>query len=70
MPALAAQRFNPIIIALRQRLLARGKSKMTVVIASMRKLLELPYGVLKPVSLLTLITLLTYKVLLDNLHDI
>lgn len=47
MPALSAHRWNPIIAALRHRLLERGKSKMTVVIAVMRKLLHLCYGVLK-----------------------
>ena len=47
MPALSAHRFNPLIAALRERLLARGKSKMTVVVACMRKLLHLAYGVLK-----------------------
>lgn len=47
MPALTAHTRNPIIAALRARLLARGKAKMTVVIAVMRKLLHLCYGVLK-----------------------
>lgn len=47
MPALGAHRWNPIIASLRERLLARGKSKMTVNVAVMRKLLHLCYGVLK-----------------------
>ncbi len=47
MPALSAHRRNPITAALRQRLLERGKKKMTVVVAVMRKLLHLCYGVLK-----------------------
>src|SRR5690606_249666 len=47
MPALSAHRFNPLLAALRERLLARGKSKMTVIVACMRKLLHLAYGVLK-----------------------
>jgi transposase len=47
MPALSAHRFNPIIHALRQRLLERNKPKMAVVTAVMRKLLTLAYGVLK-----------------------
>jgi len=42
-----AFRFNPLIADLRERLLQRGKSKMTVVVACMRKLLHLAYGVLK-----------------------
>lgn len=46
-PALAAMRYNPLIQALRQRLLAQGKAKMVVVGAAMRKLLHLAYGVLK-----------------------
>lgn len=47
MPALSAHLWNPIIAALKQRLEARGKSKMTIIVASMRKLLHLCYGVLK-----------------------
>jgi transposase len=47
MPALSAHVSNPIIAALRNRLLLRGKSKMTVVIAVMRKLIHLCYGILK-----------------------
>jgi transposase len=47
MPALSAHRWNPIIAALRQRLQARGKNGMTIVVAVMRKLLHLCYGVLK-----------------------
>lgn len=47
MPALSAHRSNPLIADLRERLLQRGKSKMTVVVACMRKLLHLAYGVLK-----------------------
>jgi transposase len=47
MPALSAHRYNPIIAALRERLQARGKPKMTIIVAVMRKLLNLCYGVLK-----------------------
>lgn len=47
MPALSAHRFNPILADLRCRLLERGKSKMTVLTAVMRKLLHLAFGVLK-----------------------
>ena len=46
-PALSAHLSHPIIAALRERLLQRGKSKMTVVVAVMRKLVHLCYGVLK-----------------------
>lgn len=47
MPALAAYRYNPVIADLRQRLLERGKNKMLIVGAAMRKLLHIVYGVLK-----------------------
>jgi transposase len=47
MPALSAWQSNPIIKKLIERLLARGKTKMTVVGAVMHKLLVLAYGVLK-----------------------
>ena len=47
MPALSAHRFNPIIARLRTRLTERGKPKMSVIAAVMRKLLHLDYGVLK-----------------------
>ena len=47
MPALSAHRWNPIIAALRERLKAKEKHGLTVVVAIMRKLLHLCYGVLK-----------------------
>jgi transposase len=49
MPALSAERFNPIIADLAQRLRSTPipKSKMTIVVAIMHKLLVLAYGVLK-----------------------
>ncbi len=47
MPALSAHRWNPIIDTLRKRLKERGKNGMTIVVAVMRKLLHLCYGVLK-----------------------
>jgi transposase len=40
-------RFNPLLVAFRDRLLSRGKSKMVVLGAVMRKILRLAYGVLK-----------------------
>ena len=43
----SAHRFNPLIANLRSRLQAKNKQKMTIVGASMRKLLHLAYGVLK-----------------------
>jgi transposase len=46
-PALSALRHNPIAQAMRARLLARGKHKMVIVGAIMRKLVHLAYGVLK-----------------------
>ena len=47
MPALSAIRCNPIIKGFAERLESAGKSKMVVIIASMRKLLHIIYGVLK-----------------------
>lgn len=47
MPALVAIRYNPLLRTFYQRLLARGKAKMTALIAVMRKLLVLMFGVLK-----------------------
>jgi transposase len=47
MPALVALRHNPILAAFAQRLLANGLPKKAVVVAVMRKLLHLVYGVLK-----------------------
>jgi transposase len=46
-PALSAVQHNPLLSALRTRLLARGLSKMAVIGAAMRKLLHLVYGVVK-----------------------
>ena len=46
-PALTALRFNPSIRALRDRLTRKGKPKMVIVGAAMRKLIHLAYGVLK-----------------------
>ena len=46
-PALTAMRYNPILRAHRDRLLARGKHRMVIVGAMMRKLVYLAYGVLK-----------------------
>jgi transposase len=47
MPALAAKRYNPILKAFAQRLLARGQNKQSVVVAVMHKLLHIAFGVLK-----------------------
>lgn len=47
MPALSAMRFNPLLRAFAQRLRARGVPGKAVVVAVMRKLLHLVYGVLK-----------------------
>jgi transposase len=46
-PALAAIRFNPIIAAMAERLAARGKCKMVIITAAMRRLVHLAFGVLK-----------------------
>ena len=47
LPALTAIRFNPLLKALFERLVAAGKAKMAAVGACMRKLLMIAYGVLK-----------------------
>jgi transposase len=46
-PALSAQRYNPLLAPWAQQLAARGKAKMAIVGAVMRRLLILAYGVLK-----------------------
>ena len=47
LPALAALNRNPIIQELEQRLEQRGKPRMVIVGAAMRKLMHIAYGVLK-----------------------
>ena len=47
MPALTAIKFNPIINEIHQRLTSAGKPKMVIVVAAMRKLLHIIYGILK-----------------------
>lgn len=47
MPALVAVRHNPLMRALYERLQAKGKPKKVALVAVMRKLLVLAYGVLK-----------------------
>lgn len=47
MPAVVAKRFNPIIRAFCERMLAKGHAPMQIIGAAMRKLLHLVYGVLK-----------------------
>lgn len=46
-PALVALRHNPIIAAFGQRLRDKGKHKMVIIGAAMRKLVHLAYGVIK-----------------------
>ena len=47
MPALVARRYNPVIIKFSDNLIKKGKCKMAVVGAAMRKLLHIIFGVLK-----------------------
>jgi len=47
LPAMSAIRCNPAVRALAERMRARGKSKMAIIGAAMRKLLHIVYGVLK-----------------------
>jgi transposase len=46
-PAMTALRFNPAVEALGERLEKRGKEKMVIIGAAMRKLLHICFGVLK-----------------------
>lgn len=46
MPAVVAKRHNPVLKAFAERLAARGLARKAVVIAVMRKLLHLAYGVI------------------------
>lgn len=46
-PAMVAMRHNPAVKALHDRLAAKGKPKMLILGAAMRKLLHIVYGVLK-----------------------
>ncbi|WP_043649839.1 transposase, partial [Chitinilyticum litopenaei] len=47
MAAITAKRYNPHVKAQYERLLARGKCKMSALGAAMRKLVHLCFGVLK-----------------------
>jgi len=47
MPALVALRYNPVVRALGQRLKQKGRSGKYIVVAAMRKLLRLIFGVIK-----------------------
>lgn len=47
LPALTALKHNPVIRALGDRLIERGKEKLAVIGAAMRKLLTIAFGVLK-----------------------
>ena len=47
MPAIVAMKHNPVIKAFCQRLTARHLPKLAIVVAAMRKLLHIAYGVLK-----------------------
>jgi transposase len=46
-PAIAAMRWSEVFGAFRQRLKAQGKHPMLIIVAMMRKLLGIAYGVLK-----------------------
>jgi len=47
MPALVAKRYNPVVKEFCEHLADKGKAKMVVVAAGMRKLLHIIFGVLK-----------------------
>ncbi len=46
-PAMTAMKYNPVVIALALRLEKKGKEKMVIVGAAMKKMLQIAYGVLK-----------------------
>jgi len=46
-PAIVAIQHNPVVKAFAERLRARGKPEKVIIVAAMRKLLHLAYGVLK-----------------------
>jgi transposase len=46
-PAIVAMTYNPLVRTFCERLRARGKPSMSIIVAVMRKLLHLVYGVLK-----------------------
>ncbi|MEM9532616.1 MAG: IS110 family transposase, partial [Pseudomonadota bacterium] len=47
LPAMTAGRYNPLIKPMTERMLSKGKSKMAINGARMRKLIHIIYGVLK-----------------------
>jgi transposase len=47
MPAIVALGHNPVLLDLKRRMLASGHAKMEIVVAAMKKLLHLVFGVLK-----------------------
>lgn len=47
LPAMTAKRYNPIVRNFCQRLAGRGKNKMEIIGAAMRKLIHIVFGVLK-----------------------
>ena len=47
LPAVVAKRHNPVIATFCDQLLARGKRPLQVIVAAMRKLLHIAFGVLK-----------------------
>lgn len=47
MPAMVAKKHNPVVRSFCQRLASRGKTKMQIIGAAMRKLIHIAFGVLK-----------------------
>ena len=47
LPAMVALKYNPVLKALKERLSEKGKPKMVIIGAAMRKLIHIIYGVLK-----------------------
>ena len=47
MPAIVARKYNPIITEFGKRLAERRLTEMAIIVAAMRKLLHIVFGVLK-----------------------
>lgn len=70
LPAVVATKWNPTIRAMAQRLTAAGKAKKVIIIAAMRKLIHIVYGVLKQEAFFTVDTVSTCQTKLEVFNEI
>ncbi|ROT47341.1 IS110 family transposase [Candidatus Cardinium hertigii] len=70
MSALVAIRYNPMVKDFAERLIEAGKTKMTTVIAAMRKLIHIVYGVLKNGTPFTVNAGKNEKIVMGNLNSL